>query len=199
MIGGGRQYAMPAVHDTYKSAAQTLLHYLAKVADNMDDDSTEIPFNYIIEEINDMDVNERIIDFEKARQVLKLKPNVDFRVVRNLKNDAVVLHDKFSRLVEDINPKHLDALIVLNQLFTIAEAWNKEDGFVFDPSNVEETMWFPCFKYSKSTKRFFFEKTLYTITHANAPTFSRLCFRTPRRAEQFGKQFEDLFNKVLQL
>lgn len=125
-----------------------------------------------------------------------LKPNVDFCVVRNLKSGADVLHDKFSRLVEDINPKHLDALIALNQLFTIAEAWNKEDGFIFDPSDVEKAMWFPCFKYSKNAKRFVFEKPRYTV---GAPTYSRLCFMTPRSAEQFGRQFETLFNKILQL
>lgn len=199
MRGGGKQYAMPAVHDTYKSAAQTLLHYLAKAVDDMDDDSTEIPSNYTIEEVNDTDVNERIIDFEKARQALGLEPNISFSVIRNLKNDSAVLHKKIARFVKEINPKHLDSLIALNQLFTIAEAWNKEDGFVFDPSDVEEAMWFPCFEYSKSVKRFVFKNPRYTIAYANAPTFSRLCFRTPMRAEQFGRQFEALFNKVLQL
>lgn len=128
---------MPAVHDTYNGAARTLLHYLTEAVDAIDDDSTEILSNYTIEE-----VDERITSFEKARQVLKLKPNVDFRVVRNLKSDVVVLHDKFSRLVEDINPKHLDALIALNQLFTIAEAWNKEDGFVPDFSDCNQDKWF---------------------------------------------------------
>ena len=197
MRGGSKQCVMPAVHDTYKSAAQTLLHYLTKVADAMDDDSTESPFNYFIEEVNETNVNERITDFRKARQALKLDSNISFTVIRGSQSD--VLYSKVLKLVEEINPKHLDALVALNQLFTIAEAWNKEDEFAFDPSDKEEAMWFPCFEYSENVKRFVFKSINYIITYANAPTFSRLCFKTPRRAEQFGKQFEALFNKVLQL
>ena len=199
MRGGSKQCVMPAVHDTYKSAAQTLLHYLTKVADAMDDDSTESPFNYFIEEVNETDVNERIIDFEKARQVLKLKPNISFGVIKNLRRDSAVLHEKIARFAKEINPKHLDALVALNQLFTIAEAWNEIDNFVPDFSDKNQDKWFPWFKYNKDAARLVCAETYRTPTGAGALIGSRLCFKTSIRALQFGKQFEALFNKVLQL
>lgn len=91
--------------------------------------------DYIVEEIDMKDVNECITDFEKARQVLELKPNISFSVIKDLRRDSAVLHEKISRFAKEINPKYLDALIALNKLFTIAEAWNKLDGFVPDFSN----------------------------------------------------------------
>lgn len=198
MRGGGKQYAMPAVHDTYKSAAQTLLHYLAKAVDDMDDDSTEIPSNYTIEEVNDTDVNERITDFEKARQVLELKPNISFSVINDLRRDSAVLHKKISKFAKEINPKYLDALIALNKLFTIAEAWNKLDGFVPDFSNWSQNKWTPLFGQTTSIKRLKLSTTCM-FTEVNESFGPRLCFKTRERAWQFGTQFLDLYNQVFLL
>ena len=81
-------------------------------------------------------------------------------------------------------------------MFTIAEAWNKEDGFVPDFSNHEQDKWFPWFKYDKNTARFVYAFK-YNLPILGYEYFgSRLCFKTPERAEQFGKQFEGLYNKV---
>ena len=96
----------------------------------------------------------------------------------------------------DINPKHIEALIALNKLFTLAEAWNKEDGFVPDFSDWEQDKWFPWFKYDKDAAGFVCAATNTTPTSANARIGSRLCFKSSERAEQFGKQFADLYNKV---
>ena len=101
MKDGSEQHVMPAVHNTLKEALLTLSHYITEVVEEMDDDSREDPFNYAIEEVDEK---------EKLPE-----SNVPLKGV--------------ARLVEDINTRHLEALIALNQLFTIAEAWNKEDGF----------------------------------------------------------------------
>ena len=96
----------------------------------------------------------------------------------------------------DINLKHIKALIALNKLFTIAQAWNKEDGFVPDFSDWEQDKWFPWFTYDKDAAGFVFAYTNGTPTIANANISSQLCFKTPERAEQFGKQFVDMYNEI---
>ena len=162
----------------------------------MDDDSMEDPFNYAIEEVDEKDVNERITDFESAREALGREPNVDFHVMKEKlsKNDLPL--EGVAKLVRGINPRHLEALIALNQLFTIAEAWNKEDEFVPDFSDWGQGKWFPWFKYDKDAAGFVFAYTARTPSSAGANFGSRLCFKSSERAAQFGKQFADLYNKV---
>ena len=76
----------------------------------------------------------------------------------------------------DINPKHIEALIALNKLFTIAQAWNKEDGFVPDFSDWEQDKWFPWFVYDKDAAGFVCATTSNAPTAASAHVGSRLCF-----------------------
>ena len=92
---------------------------------------------------------------------------------------------------------HIEALIGLNELFTIAQAWNKEDGFVPDFSDWCQDKWFPWFKYNKDTAGFVYADTTHAATYAGAYFGSRLCFKSSARAMQFGKQFAVLYNKVL--
>lgn len=128
---------------------------------------------------------------ESARKALGLESNVDFELLGRFdKFDSIV------QLISDINPMHIEALIALNRLFTIAEAWNKEDGFVPDFSDWEQNKWFPWFVYDKDAAGFVFANASSTPANANANISSRLCFKTPERAEQFGKQFAELYNKV---
>lgn len=100
------------------------------------------------------------------------------------------------RFLEEINPKHLEALIALNQLFTIAEAWNKADGFVPDFSDIKQKKWFPKFKYDKDAAGFVYLYTDFSCSFTSATFGQRICFKTSERAEQFGKQFAELYNKV---
>lgn len=125
--------------------------------------------DFLIEE-EETSVADFISDFESARRYLKL---------------------------EGPNEKNTAPLIALDQLFTIAEAWNKADGFVPDFSDCEQFKWIPCFKYDKDAARFVYYVSSYTTEYASACLGLHFCFMTPERAEQFGKQFEYLFNKVL--
>ena len=100
------------------------------------------------------------------------------------------------RFLQEINPKHIEALIALNQLFNIAEAWNKEDGFVPDFSDWQQDKWFPWFSYDEDAARFVYANTLNAPATAYALIGSRICFISSARAEQFGNQFEDLYNQV---
>ena len=141
-------------------------------------------------------MNEVITDFESAIKYLVGNTNDDFIVDKARFSKSVVKIKKAEKLIKELNPKHIEALVALNRLFTIAEAWNKEDGFVPDFSNKNQAKWFPWFDYKKYTARFVCESASYTCTHVDATFGHRLCFNTRERAEQFGKQFADLYNKV---
>ena len=193
---GSWQHAMSAIHDTRKEAMLTLLRHITLVVEETNDDCIGDPFNYTIEEVDEKDVNERITDFESARRALGRKPNTGFHVVKEKLSESDLPLEGVARLVEDINPRHLEALIALNKLFSIAEAWNEEDGFVPDFSDFEQDKWFPLFKYDKDAAGFVFATASAAPTTASARFGSRLCFKTSERAEQFGKQFADLYNKV---
>lgn len=181
---GSEQTVMQAVHESREEAGRELMRYLCYHNVDCDVDDYLSPFDFILEEVECGDINEVITDFESARETLGIK--------------ALGFLNKFddvTKLISDINPKHIEALIALNELFTIAEAWNKEDGFVSDFSNRRQDKWIPWFDYDKNTAGFMFMNTFNTPT--NAYNFgSRLCFKTPERAKQFGKQFADLYNKV---
>ena len=193
---GSWQHAMSAIHDTRKEAMLTLLRHITLVVEETNDDCIGDPFNYTIEEVDEKDVNERITDFESARQALGRKPNTGFHVVKERLSKSDLPLEDVARLVEDINPRHIEALITLNKLFTIAEAWNKEDGFVPDFSDWEQDKWFPWFKYDYIIKRFVCSNLDDTPIRAASVNSFLLCFKTLERAAQFGKQFADLYNKV---
>ena len=125
-------------------------------------------FDFIIEEV-EKSVADLISDFESARRYLKL---------------------------EGPNKRNITPLIAIDQLFTIAEAWNKADGFVPDFSDCEQFKWIPCFKYDKDAARFVYYVSSYTTEYASACLGPHFCFMTLERAEQFGRQFADLYNKV---
>lgn len=190
---GSEQTVMQAIHESRKEAGETLMDYICDHNEDLDidDDDYLSPFDFVLEEVECKEVNEVITDFESARKALGLESNVDFELLGRFdKFDSIV------QLISDINPMHIEALIALNELFTIAQAWNKKDGFVPDFSDWNQDKWFPWFKYDKDAAGFVYAYTKGTPTVANANIGSRLCFKTPERAEQFGKQFVDLYNKV---
>ena len=198
---GSEQSEMQAIHESRKEAGETLMDYICDHNEDLDidDDDYLSPFDFVLEEVEYKGVNEVITDFESARKALGGKPNADFTVSKKiLSGNAVQLND-VARLVTDINPMHIEALIALNELFTIAQAWNKEDGFVPDFSNRNQWKYFPWFTYNNDAAGFVFASTYGTATAACANFGSRLCFKSESRAEQFGKQFAHLYNKVFLL
>lgn len=193
---GREQRFIRAKYNSRKEAEEALLIYLCDHNEKCDDSSYLSPFDFTVEEVDVKEVNETITDFESARKALGIKPNADFYVVKRKHSEKVTHLGNVARLVTDINPKHIKALIALNELFTIAQAWNKEDGFVPDFSNRNQWKYFPWFTYNNDAAGFVFTTTYNAATIAAAAIGSRLCFKTPERAKQFGKQFEDLYNKV---
>ncbi len=195
---GSEQKEMRAIHYTRKGAGETLMEYICDHNEDLevDDDDYLTPFDFSLEEVECKGVNEVITDFESARQAIGGEPNDDFAVVRKKDSESLLNLYDVTSLVTDINPKHIEALIALNELFTIAEAWNKVDGFVPDFSDQGQNKWFPWFKYDKDASGFVYVFTVYSASFPSAYFGSRLCFKSSKRAEQFGKQFADLYNKV---
>lgn len=175
---GSEQSEMQAIHESRKEAGETLMDYICDHNEDLDvdDDDYLSPFDYVLEEVECKEVNEVITDFESARKALGGKPNADFTVAKKILSGNAVQLEDVARLVTDINPKHIEALIALNKLFTIAQAWNKEDGFVPDFSDWEQAKWFPWFKYDKDAAGFVCAITYYSPTNAYAHFGSRLCF-----------------------
>ena len=130
-------------------------------------------------------------DFEDAREELD-----SFKVTSD---EAAKHFDLLAQLIRNANPRHIKALIALNKLFTIAEKWNKEDGFVPDFSYKGQWKYFPWFRYSKEAAGFVSADTSNTASSASAYIGSRLCFKSESRAEAFGKKYVDLYNEVFLL
>lgn len=182
---GSEQTVMRAIYNSRKEAGRELMRYLSYHNENCDGDEYLSPFDFILEEVECPQVNEVVTDFKRARKALGLKPNTCYN-----------LSEHVPKFVSDINPKHIEALIALNELFTIAEAWNKEDEFVPDFSDCKQDKWFPWFEYNKNVAGFVYATTGNTPTAGHTLIGSRLCFNTSERAAQFGKQFAELYNKV---
>lgn len=195
---GSEQNVMKAVHLSRKAAGEILMEYICDHNEDLGvgDDDYLTPFDFDLEEVECKEVNEVITDFESARKALGLETDDGFRVASWLTGEDALSISKVSHFVHEINPEHAEALIALNKLFTIAQAWNKEDGFVPDFSDWNQDKWFPWFVYDKDVAGFVCANTNYTPTTATAYIGSRLCFKSSERAEQFGRKFADLYNKV---
>lgn len=181
---GSEQTVMRAVHESREEAGRELMRYLSYHNENWDVDNYLSPFDFALEAVECTEVNEVITDFESAKKALR----ADYFLSTNEGKLA-------ASLMNDINPKHVKALDALNKLFTIAQVWDKKDGFVPDFLDWEQDKWFPWFVY-KDVAGFVYAHTYSAPTSAYATVGSRLCFKSSARAAQFGKQFADLYNEV---
>lgn len=174
-------------YNSREEASEKLMNYINNINDGLEYSYITM-FDFVLEEVECKEVNEVITDFETARKVLGIKPLEGIIVSKRLEG--------VERLVRELNQKHIEALVALNRLFTIAEAWNKADGFIPDFSDWNQDKWFPLFTYDKDAAGFVCAGTNGAPAYAVASIGSRLCFKTSERAAQFGKQFIELYNKV---
>lgn len=186
---------------TRQEAADVMATYIENENAGLDpsDDEWLTPFDFDLEEVEvKVEPYVTITDYNAAREYLGGKPNKQFTVSQRVAtmNTVPGLED-VTRLVDALNPSHVKALIALNELFTIAEAWNAADGFTPDFSNRRQEKWFPWFTYDNDRAGFVYAYTFHAPSGTSAFFGSRLCFKTANRARQFGEQFIDLWNKVL--
>ncbi len=135
------------------------------------------PKDFTIKKEKKLDVHERIDSYEKALGYLQRTSN-ESRVT------CIVLDGDY----ESVN--------ALNKLTTIAKAWNKEDGFEPDWGDKYQNKYFPMFLFHKYTFGYSVQRACY-VNDNNTGLNNNLYFKTPERAEQFGKQFIYLWNKQL--
>lgn len=189
LADGSEQCLIRPLYDTRNEAIQGVMDYVAKCNEalGMEDSKRISPFDFKVEEVEVDDVDRVITSFGLAVEYLCLSGN----------DKHSVCGRDVAKLLRELNPRHIDALIALNELFTIADAWNKADGFVPDFSDNDQHKYFPWFAYDKDAARF---SQNGSMSSAYASTFcARLCFKTAKRAMQFGLRFAGLFNKFLML
>ena len=189
LADGSEQCLIRPLYDTRNEAVQGIMDYVSgyNEALGMEDSKRISPFDFKVEEVEVDDVDRVITSFGLAVEYLCLNGN----------DKHSVCGRDVAKLLRELNPRHIDALIALNELFTIADAWNKADGFVPDFSDNDQHKYFPWFAYDKDAARF---SQNGSMSSAYASTFcARLCFKTAKRAMQFGLRFAGLFNKFLML
>lgn len=162
--------------DTKNQASEKLVEYITEKNDDVcsDEDGFLSIFDFDVQE----EEVQEIVSYEDAKKYLGLS-------------------DEPLMIICGVNKHHEKALLAFLKLFTIAEAWNKEDGFVPDFSNENQYKYFPWFEYNKDAAGFVCAHTHWTATCASVG--SRLCFATRERAFDFGKKFESLHNDFLLL
>lgn len=187
-------------YDTKVDAIEAMNEMIDETNETNDETEEEglSPFDFKLEVV-EVDDASAINSFEDARKYLNGFPNADFVISKKVMSGNCLKLEDVAAFVQDINPHHLKALVALNKLFTIAEAWNKADGFVPDFADRGQWKYFPWFKYDDKTAGFVYAYTHYTASYAYAYFGSRLCFISESRAKEFGEKYVDLYNDVFLL
>jgi hypothetical protein len=187
-------------YDTKVDAIEAMNEVIDETNETNDETEEEglSPFDFKLEVV-EVDDASAINTFDEARKYLNGFPNADFVISKKVMSGNCLKLEDVAAFVQDINPHHLKALVALNKLFTIAEAWNKADGFVPDFADRGQWKYFPWFRYDDETAGFVFANTLHTASYADAPVGSRLCFISESRAKEFGERYADLYNDVFLL
>ena len=164
-------------YDTKVDAIEAMNEMIDEINEINDETEEEglSPFDFKLEVV-EVDDASAINTFDEARKYLNGFPNADFVISKKVMSGNCLKLEDVAAFVRDINPHHLKALVALNKLFTIAEAWNKADGFVPDFLDRNQDKWFPWFKYDKDAAGFVYASTHYAPTSAAANFGSRLCF-----------------------
>jgi len=188
-------------YDTKVEAIGAMNETIDKTNETNDETEEEglSPFDFKLEAIEVKDDASAITSFEEARKYLGGFPNADFAVSKKILTGNVLKLEDVTLLVQELNPNHIKAIIALNRLFSIAEAWNKADGFVPDFADRSQWKYFPWFKWSDDNACFVFAFATSTASFAYADLGSRLCFKSESRAMQFGKMYTDLYNDLFLL
>ena len=161
-----KQEEIIGTFDTKQDAADEMNDVIENNNDDIDADDEDwlTPFDFTLDEIEvEEEINVTVDSYEAATKYLHYQADVKSTLI-------------------GINPKHTKALIALNALFTIADAWNKADGFVPDFSNRNQYKYFPWFVYNDNTAGFVCANASNTASVARALFGSRLCFSTSERA-----------------
>ena len=114
----------------------------------------------------------------------------DFKSIKTLADAELVTGKKL--VIQPLDKPHI---IAMNILEIIIEAINPEGWKEsIDWNNDSQYKWYPCFDCSGS---FGFDDSYYNYALAYSGTGSWLCFSSEDRSDYAGKQFLDLYEKII--
>lgn len=154
--------------------------------------------NISLPKIEGVELKNATVDLEKGVVVAEygqedIEKDVS-EIAVGLESAISYLHENTHRPRLSTAKKHMTKLEALNKLIILAEAWNSFDEFKPDWENRLQEKSYPTFEFRKGKFEFSRVSSLRLILDTHTSNFS---FKTPERAEQFGKQFIDLFRIVL--
>lgn len=199
IVTNKRNQEVIGYYTSKSEAAREMQEYIENCNEHLDESDEEYvtPFDFSMEVDESQDINEKVVSFDDAMKYLGINYNTGFPIHKVSFEKNGFNTQEVIDLIEDLNPKHIKAIAAMSKLFTIAQAWNQDDGFVPDFSDGSQRKWFPWFVYDKKSAGFVYAFANDTATYTYAYYGSRLCFKTSERAKQFGEQFIDLWNDVL--
>ena len=143
---------------------------------------------------------------------------IEYEYSASYKASKEILDNDDSETSIKVSKSNVKVFKFLNELTTIAKAWNKLDNFVPDFSDKNQSRYIPRFVLSNNKIAYYDTVCSYGISNfANvgawaglgflysdlavgyAPAYIgfRSAFKTKERSEQFGKLFIDLWNDFL--
>ena len=158
--------------------------------------------NISLPQIEGVELKNATVDLEKGIVVAEYGQEYgEEDAEKDISEIAVDFRSAVDYLMEDLHQMQLDTtawnipkLSALNWLILIAEAWNSFDEFKLDWDDTDQYKYYPLFKFING--KFEFSNVSYGRFVLD-PHISSFSFKTRERAEQFGKQFIDLFRMIL--
>lgn len=194
---GGRRLTQTN-YASREEAGDALMYYIEtnNAGYQKGDDDHLNPFDFTLIEVESKDTNELVTDFNSAKKVLGFKLNDGFTLVHSSAGRCAIDAKKAAWLVRSVDNENLKVLIALNKLFTLARAWNKVDGFVPNFLDNGQRKYYPYFVRDPGDAKQIIVNASVTVG-CDALCLNRICFKSEKRAKQFGEQFIDLFKQIL--
>ena len=153
-------------------------------------------------QIEGVELKSATVDLEKGVVVAEYGEEGEQEdIEKDISEIAIDFESAVDYLYEDLHEydflttrKHISKLEALSQLMILAEAWNNFDGFYPDWEDLEQKRYYPLFRSDKNIIDFSRAPKARVSLDTHTSSFT---FKSAERAEQFGKQFIDLFRIVL--
>ena len=154
--------------------------------------------NIPLPKIEGVELKSATVDLEKGVIVAEYGEE---DIEKDISEIAVDYRSSVDYLLEDLHQhaflttkKHRPKLDAFNQLMILAEAWNTFDEFKPDWEDLGQKRYYPLFRSDKSIIEFSHAPIARVSLDTHTSSFT---FKSAERAEQFGRQFIDLFRIVL--